>query len=80
VRDKDDPRVRLKVEIASRELVARARDERPDLPEGAFVAMNVTDNGAGIDPAILEQLFEPFFTTKESVLPGTAPSTAPGRM
>ncbi|TWI54279.1 signal transduction histidine kinase [Pseudomonas duriflava] len=31
---------------------------------GSQVAISVTDNGTGIEPAILSRLFEPFFTTK----------------
>ncbi|MFS8467070.1 response regulator [Xanthomonas campestris pv. raphani] len=36
----------------------------PELEDGDYVAMNVIDDGSGIDPAILSQVFEPFFTTK----------------
>jgi len=32
--------------------------------EGDHVLVEVTDDGAGIDPAIVERIFEPFFTTK----------------
>ncbi len=32
---------------------------------GPFVAVSVTDQGVGIDPANLPHIFEPFFTTKE---------------
>ncbi|WP_172453056.1 response regulator [Xanthomonas arboricola] len=36
----------------------------PELDDGEYVAVNVIDNGSGIEPAILNQVFEPFFTTK----------------
>ncbi|PPU17583.1 hybrid sensor histidine kinase/response regulator [Xanthomonas arboricola] len=36
----------------------------PELEDGDYVAVNVIDNGSGIEPAILNQVFEPFFTTK----------------
>jgi PAS domain S-box-containing protein len=31
---------------------------------GSFVAISVSDNGAGMPPDVLERAFEPFFTTK----------------
>ena len=34
------------------------------LHPGAYLRLCITDNGAGIDPAIQERIFEPFFTTK----------------
>jgi PAS domain S-box-containing protein len=33
--------------------------------DGDFIAVSVTDTGAGIAPGNLESIFEPFFTTKE---------------
>jgi two-component system cell cycle sensor histidine kinase/response regulator CckA len=35
------------------------------LPPGEYVQFDVSDSGAGIEPAILRHIFEPFFTTKE---------------
>jgi two-component system cell cycle sensor histidine kinase/response regulator CckA len=36
----------------------------PELSEGSYLTLNVTDTGCGIDRATLAHLFEPFFTTK----------------
>ena len=52
---------RFTLEIETRSL---ARSNRSAL-HGDYVALLVTDNGSGIDPAHLDRIFEPFFTTKE---------------
>jgi PAS domain S-box-containing protein len=35
-----------------------------DLPEGLYVSLSVSDNGAGMSAATRARIFEPFFTTK----------------
>ncbi len=40
--------------------------QRPDLPSGFYVGLEVHDSGAGISPETLARIFEPFFTTKFS--------------
>ncbi len=49
-------RITLSESAAQRYLDARA---------GEYVLMEVTDNGAGIAPAIMPKIFDPFFTTKQ---------------
>lgn len=46
--------------------ISARRAEAPDglLQEGSYCVIAVTDNGQGIEPAVIGKVFEPFFTTK----------------
>jgi len=35
------------------------------LPEGPYVRLTVSDNGHGMDRAVMDRIFDPFFSTKE---------------
>jgi two-component system, NtrC family, sensor kinase len=56
-------------------LIANARQAMPNggtvrvdvRQDGETVVTTVSDDGPGIEPAVLERIFEPFFTTKRSV-------------
>ncbi|MCG8618097.1 MAG: cache domain-containing protein, partial [Desulfobacterales bacterium] len=40
------------------------RDKEPDLPEGCYALLGITDTGAGIDGDVMDKMFDPYFTTK----------------
>jgi signal transduction histidine kinase/ActR/RegA family two-component response regulator len=54
---------RITIETANKWLDDRAASER-DLPPGQYLAVCVTDTGAGMTPDVIAQAFDPFFTTK----------------
>lgn len=54
----------LEIRLESVTVDATQLRASPDLHEGAYERVTVTDNGTGIDAAILDRIFDPFFTTK----------------
>jgi signal transduction histidine kinase/ActR/RegA family two-component response regulator len=36
-----------------------------DIQPGHYALLSITDNGSGIDPAIMNKIFDPYFTTKK---------------
>ena len=43
---------------------AAYESDYPGLPSGDFLRLTITDNGHGMDSAVMERIFDPFFTTK----------------
>ncbi|GDY22265.1 hypothetical protein LBMAG56_36120 [Verrucomicrobiota bacterium] len=54
----------LNIELAEIEVDAVFAQSHADLRPGSYARVVVSDNGCGIEKAILERIFEPFFTTK----------------
>jgi signal transduction histidine kinase/CheY-like chemotaxis protein len=60
-RDAMDNEGRLSIVTSN---VTLGEHEAGEAPAGDYVRIDVTDNGCGMSPAVLEHAFEPFFTTK----------------
>lgn len=54
----------LGIETASVVLNEEAAGQMMEARPGRFVRLRVTDNGCGIEPAVMARIFEPFFTTR----------------
>jgi PAS domain S-box-containing protein len=59
-----DDRGVLEVSVATVEVDADAAELLPELREGRYVRVSISDDGCGMDRATLARIFEPFFTTK----------------
>jgi two-component system cell cycle sensor histidine kinase/response regulator CckA len=55
---------RVTVQTRNIELAEPTQDRNARLAAGAYVCVEIIDNGCGIEPEVLPRLFEPFFTTK----------------
>ena len=56
---------RLVIETANVHLDQQYATHHPEVAPGEYVAMIVSDSGAGMSPDVVERAFEPFFTTKD---------------
>ncbi len=63
-RDALRTRGRVTIATANREVRGALHRRATDSPPGRYVALTVSDNGAGMDADTQKHLFEPFFTTK----------------
>ena len=57
-------RGRISVQTRNIELADPSQDQNVRLAAGAYVCVEITDDGEGIAPEVLPRIFEPFFTTK----------------
>jgi nitrogen-specific signal transduction histidine kinase/CheY-like chemotaxis protein len=57
---------RITVQTRNLELKEPTQDRNVYLAAGAYVCLEISDNGCGIESDVLPRVFEPFFTTKGS--------------
>ena len=57
-------RGRIAIQTRNVELAESSQDQHLHLAAGAYVSIEISDDGQGIPPEVLPRIFEPFFTTK----------------
>ncbi|MCP4717165.1 MAG: response regulator [Deltaproteobacteria bacterium] len=55
----------LNISLTEEDHAASETSFHADLRPGKYLKLAVSDNGCGMDPAVMEKIFNPFFTTKE---------------
>jgi two-component system, cell cycle sensor histidine kinase and response regulator CckA len=55
----------LDITLEKKEISSEDRELYPDLKEGKYLKLSVSDNGHGIASGHIERIFEPYFTTKD---------------
>jgi signal transduction histidine kinase len=55
------------IDIRAEKLTQDEQAEKniPELPEGDYIKITISDAGPGIEPQIIDRIFDPYFTTKE---------------
>ncbi len=56
---------RLHIQLSDLSLSPGVTPPLPEIPDGDWIVLSVSDTGAGMPPEILAHIYEPFFTTKE---------------
>ncbi|MBS7539582.1 PAS domain S-box protein [Ancylobacter lacus] len=56
---------KLTIETSNAMIDGAYAGRHPEVPQGQYVVVCVSDTGSGMDEATLNRAFEPFFTTKE---------------
>jgi len=55
---------KLTIRTGNHEVSTEADRRTPEMHNGLYAGVSVTDTGQGIDPAVRRRVFDPFFTTK----------------